>query len=340
MVPEASEFSVAPEPAGFPPLPPGLWDDCWFLTGPTACGKTALSLELAHRIDAEILSLDSMAVYRRLEIGTAKPEPAARTAVPHHLLDLVEPDGEFSVAEYVAAARAAAEAVRSRGRQVLFVGGSAMYAKALLRGIFTGPPADWAFRNESAAEEAAEPGVLHRRLAEVDPPAAEKLHPNDTKRLIRALEVHRATGRRLSQLQAEHAMDRPSNCRRFFVLERPRDDLHARIDRRIGAMFAAGWVEEVRALLAAGIVLGRTARQAVGYGEILAHLAGERPLAETIRLIETRTHRFARHQCTWFRGFAEARPIDAALPPDLLAERLAEAGREPRQVDGNAAAGL
>lgn len=308
---------------------------CWFLTGPTACGKSALSLELARLLDAEILSLDSMAVYRRLDVGTAKPSPADRAAVPHHLVDLAEPSEEFSVAEYVSAAAAAVEAVRGRGKAVLFVGGSAMYLKALLRGIFTGPPADWAFRERLAAEAREHGSVhLHRRLEKVDPASAAKLHPNDEKRLVRALEVLELTGEPISLWQERHRMDQPLATSKVFQLDRPREELHRRIDRRIAAMFAAGWVEEVRALVAEGVALGRTAAQAVGYREILEHLENARSLAATQTLIEYRTHRFARSQCTWFRSLAECRtiPVDDAVPPaDLAAElvRLGEAPREP-----------
>ena len=174
-------------------------DECWFLTGPTAAGKSAVAIELARRIGGEILSLDSMAVYRSLDIGTAKPSPAERQAVPHHLLDLLEPTEDFSIAQYLDAAHRAVRQVLERQRPPLFVGGSPLYLKAILRGLFDGPPADWEFRSE-LEEIAGRDGsnALHARLAAVDPAAAARLHPNDMRRLIRArgLSSHRPADQR------------------------------------------------------------------------------------------------------------------------------------------------
>lgn len=307
--------------SGSPPLA-----DCWFLTGPTAAGKTAVGLELAEILGAEVLSLDSMALYRRLDIGTAKPTPAERRRVPHHLVDLIEPDHEFSLAQYVEAARQAAHAVRSAGREVLLVGGTPLYLKALLRGIFEGPPADWQFRRhwQRQAERHGDEW-LHGRVAEVDPTAAQRLHARDTRRLIRALEVFEKTGRPISawQRQFEHA--RPADQCRVFVLDWPREQLAARIDRRVDAMFAAGLVAEVRGLLADGIVLSRTARQALGYREVLAHLRGEIELSETIDLVKTRTRQFAKRQLTWYRSLSECRWVSMAEGFDmrLVASQIA-----------------
>jgi tRNA dimethylallyltransferase len=164
--------------------------DCWFLVGPTASGKTALGLELARRLDAEIVSLDSMALYRGMDIGTAKPTPDERRAVTHHLIDVIEPDEEYSVAQYVEAARRVVGEIAARGRAPLFVGGTPLYLKALLRGIFAGPPADWDLRHQLLAlAEREGQERLHARLAEVDPLSAKRLHPRDVRRVIRALEV-------------------------------------------------------------------------------------------------------------------------------------------------------
>jgi tRNA dimethylallyltransferase len=227
--------------------------DAWFLTGPTAAGKSAVGVALAQRIGAEIVSLDSMALYRGMDIGTAKPTAVERGAVPHHLIDVLDPWQEYSVAQYVEAAGRCADDISGRGRQTLFVGGTPLYLKALLRGIFEGPPADWDFRRRMA-DEARRHGDdwLHRRLAEVDQAAAARLHPNDVRRILRALEVFEKTGRPISELQRQFETGRPAAECRVFVLDWPRAELHARIDRRVESMFAAGLVDEVRRLCASG----------------------------------------------------------------------------------------
>ena len=261
--------------------------DAWFLTGPTAAGKTAVGVELARRIGAEIISMDSMALYRGMDIGTAKPTAAERAAVPHHLIDMLPPDQECSVAQYLDAAARAAADIRGRQRAVLFVGGTPLYLKALLRGIFQGPPADWELRRRLEDEARRHGGDwLHRRLAEVDPEAAGRLHPNDTRRLIRAIEVFEKTGQPISRLQRQFDTGRPAEQCRVFVLDRPRAELAARIDRRVEAMFAAGLVEEVRGLLAGPHPLSKTARQAVGYREVIEHLEGRRHLGGDDRVGE------------------------------------------------------
>ena len=239
--------------------------NAWYLTGPTAAGKTAVGLELAKRIEAEIISLDSMALYRGMDVGTAKPTMAERREVPHHLIDILEPSQEFSVAQYLDAAEKTAAEVSSRGKQVLFVGGTALYLKALLRGLFSGPTANWELRRD--LEEIARlngPESLHPKLREVDPVAAAKLHPNDVRRVIRALEVQRTTGQPISHLQQQFEISRLADDCRVFVLEWPREQLEERMRRRVDQMFAAGLIEEVRNQLKQ---LSRTASQAVGYRE-------------------------------------------------------------------------
>ena len=303
--------------------------DCWFLTGPTAAGKTGVGVDLAERIGAEIVSLDSMALYRGMDIGTAKPTAEQRRAVPHHLVDLLEPHEEFSLAEYLEAAHRAIEQIRTRGREVLFVGGTPLYLKGLLRGIFRGPPADWDFRRRLEDEaRKQDPGWLHRGLAGIDPVAAERLHPNDTRRLIRALEVHEKTGRPISELQQQFQSGRPAQECRVFVLDWPRGELFARINRRVEEMFAAGLVDEVRGLLARPQPLSKTAAQGVGYREVIEHLQGKRDLAETIDLVATHTRQFAKRQGTWFRSFSECRfvPVSGRLDPADIARRIVEAG--------------
>ncbi|MBL8830732.1 MAG: tRNA (adenosine(37)-N6)-dimethylallyltransferase MiaA [Planctomycetaceae bacterium] len=306
-------------------MPAELTRDCWYLTGPTASGKTQMGIELARLLDAEIVSLDSMALFRRLDIGTAKPTPAERAAVPHHLVDLVEPDADFSLAEYVSAAEACVRQITARGRQVLFVGGTPLYLKALLRGIFAGPEADWELRRSwetRAAQE--EPGWLHAQVAAIDPASAAKLHANDTRRLIRALEVFAKTGVPISAWQQQFDQARPAESCRVFVLDWPREQLYARIDARVDAMFAAGLIAEVEQLLASGVSLSRTARQAVGYREVLEYLAGERDLAATIERVKLQTHQFARRQLTWYRSLSECRwiPMQPGVDTRTLAESL------------------
>jgi tRNA dimethylallyltransferase len=298
---------------------------CWFLTGPTASGKTAVGIELAEAIGAEIVSLDSMAVYRGMDIGTAKPTAAQRQRVPHHLIDVRNPDEEFSVYQYMAAATETVAEIQRRKRQVLFVGGTPLYLKALLRGLFRGPSADWNLRQEIYGE-VTEVGAqaLHDRLALVDPLSAKRLHPNDTRRLIRALEVFRLAGLPISHLQEQFEEGERAEACRVFVLQWPRPQLHQRIEQRVEWMFAAGFVDEVRRLTDAGRTLGRSARQAVGYREVRDYLTGLCDLAACRERVKARTRRFAKRQQTWFRSLSECRnvPLEGRLEPRQSASRI------------------
>jgi tRNA dimethylallyltransferase len=286
-----------------------------------------VGIALAKRLGAEIISLDSMAIYRGMDIGTAKPSAAQRAEVPHHLLDIVDPEEEYSVAQYVEAAAQVVDEIRSRRREVLFVGGTPLYLKSLLRGLFDGPPADWQLRHE-IAEELPHVGqqALHERLVQVDPVAAANIHPHDTRRLIRALEVFRATGEPISHQQLQFEEGRPADACRVFVLRRERKELHARIEVRVESMVSAGLMREVEQLLTAGNKLGRTARQAVGYREALAYLSGEYDRDEMIARIKARTRRFAKRQGTWFRSLAECRFVDISgeVNAAAVAEQIAE----------------
>jgi tRNA dimethylallyltransferase len=309
---------------------PELLADCWFLAGPTACGKTETSLCLAQRLGAEIVSLDSMAVYRGMDVGTAKPSPAARETVPHHLIDIVAPHEEFSVAAYVAAAHAACRDICARGCTPLFVGGTALYLRSVLRGVFVGPPADWEFRWRMHADaEAHGVEALHRRLAEVDAQAARRLHPRDERRIVRALEVYHLTGRPLSEQQRHPPLPRERRPQRVFWLSPPRAWLYANIDRRVEAMIAAGLVEEVKRLLESEHPLSRTARQAVGYREVIDHLNGRLAYVDCVRSIQTRTRQFAKRQHTWFRHLEECRAIaiDGSESDEALVERIIGASK-------------
>ena len=292
-------------------FPTPLLQRCWFLAGPTACGKTATGIALAERIGAEIVCLDSMTIYRGMDIGTAKPTLAERSRVPHHLLDIRDPHEEFSAAEYMTAALAACESILSRGKIPLFVGGTGLYLRSLLRGVFEGPAADWTLRREYeqfAALQGAE--ALHARLAQVDPPTAQRLHVNDQRRVIRALEVHALTGQPASSLHQESPLPPDERPQHVYWLNPDREVLRQRISQRVDAMLAAGLVDEVRSLLRTPYGLGRTARQALGYREVLAHLEDGLPLSEAIEQLKTHTHQFAKRQWTWFRNLEELKPID------------------------------
>jgi tRNA dimethylallyltransferase len=298
-------------------------------------------VELAERLNAEIVSLDSMSLYRGMDIGTAKPSTEERSRVPHHLIDVIEPHEEYSLAEYVAAAERACREIVRHERVPLFVGGTGLYLRAVLRGVFEGPAADWDVRRrleQLAAGDPARP-VLHERLQQVDPASAARLHPNDTRRLIRALEVFELTGQRLSSLQCESPLSGDERPPHVYWLEPPRDWLHDRINRRVEAMFTAGLIAEVEHLLAAERPLSRTARQALGYKEVIEFLASHdaggslrstpaTPVLlqeELTELIQTRTRQFAKRQHTWFRHLEEchAIPISGTELPAELAKRLA-----------------
>jgi tRNA dimethylallyltransferase len=275
------------------------------LTGPTGSGKTTLGVRLAERLDAEIISMDSMALYRGMDIGTAKPMAEERQHVTHHLIDVLEPWESASVAWWLKQAQRVAHEIRERGRRVLFVGGTALYLKALVSGLFDGPPADADLRRR-LQEEALALGSehLHRRLAEVDPLAASRLHPNDRRRIIRALEVHTLTGRPISawQTQWEQSAAQTTETPAILWLDRPRTEMVERINRRVDAMFAQGLVEEVRKLRAHDRPLSREAAQAVGYKEVFAYLEGRASLEQTIEQVKLRSRQFAKRQLTWFRN--------------------------------------
>ncbi len=305
-------------------------NDAWFLTGATAVGKSRVSLALAQKLGAEVISLDSMAVYRGMDIGTAKPSKADREAVCHHLIDLVDPSDEFSVAQYVAHAEAVVADIRRRDRVPLFVGGTPLYLKVLLRGMFDGPAANWQLRQE-IEQEAAEldPGELHQRLRQVDPLAASQIHTNDTRRIVRALEVFRATGQPISHQQMEFEDGRLADECRVFVLRREREEQHARIDERVDDMLAEGLVDEVRTLTSDGKELGRTASQAVGYHEVIEHLTGEATYDQMVEKIRARTRRFAKRQGTWYRSLSECTFIDliGKTDVDAVVEQIVANGR-------------
>jgi len=292
------------------------------IVGPTASGKERVALEVAPRLGAEILSLDSMKIYRGMDIGTAKATPAQRRRVPHHLIDVASPDERFNVKRYLDLVERRIPEIRSRGREPLVVGGTVLYLKALLYG-FSGPGTDPKVRrvlHERCRESG--PAELHEELTHVDPVAARRIHPHDERRIVRALEVHRLTGRPISEYQRD--FDRPPRREaRLVGLRRERADLYERIDRRIDAMLERGLVAEVRRLREGGL-LGREASQALGYKEILSHLEGRADLETARQEIRRATRHFARHQMTWLRRFPQIRWIDVAPSQgtDDLSERI------------------
>ena len=296
-----------------------------YLTGPTASGKTAVGVALARLLRAEVIALDSMTVYRGMDVGTAKPTLGEREGIPHHLLDVLDPWEAASVADYRARALAIVDRLRSEGRRALFVGGTPLYLKAMLRGLFDGPGADPSLRDD--LEREAGPGtegdlLLHDRLARLDPGGAARLPVGDRRRVIRALEVFTLTGRPIASFRNEH--DAPATGTLAFAIARPRPVLVDRIDRRAAAMFAGGLVDEVRRLLDAPKPIGETARQGAGYLETIAMLEGDLSEAEALVRTQARSRQLAKRQSTWFRGLAEIRPIPVGdyEHPEAVAERL------------------
>ncbi len=267
------------------------------IVGPTAVGKSRLALDLAERFDAEIIGADSRQVYRYMDIGTAKPSREDRSLVPHHLIDVVDPDEEFSLALYLRAARKAIETIGSRGRTALLVGGSGLYVWALLEGwqVPEVPP-DPAYRRELESRARVEGGdTLYAELMALDPAAAERIDQRNTRRVIRALEVYRQDGCR-SRLRRK----RPFLDYRVVGLTTSRSELHGRVDERVDAMMARGLVSEVEWLIARGYVLDLPSMSGLGYRQIGMYLKGELGIEDAVRRIKTETHRYVRQQYSWF----------------------------------------
>jgi tRNA dimethylallyltransferase len=285
------------------------------IAGPTGVGKTALSLPAARRLDAEIVSADSMAVYRGLEVATAKPSAEERAAVPHHLIDVVDSSEPFSVADFVSLAREAIEGIIRRGRLPLVVGGTRQYIDALTLGFTEAPPSDPSIRLR-LEEEAAVAGLpaLRSKLEAADPDSAARIHPNDLRRTVRALEVLELTGRTMTDWQKASRREPP--CRRLlFGLAMERGRLYDRINSRVDAMMEAGLENEVRALLEEGR-LGPTALQGHGYKEIVGAIEGRYPLEYGVYLLKRNTRWHARHQLMWLRRQPDTIWIDADAGED------------------------
>ena len=269
------------------------------VVGPTASGKTSLSLDLAERLGGEVVNTDAMQVYRGMDVGTAKLPPEERRGIPHHLLDTLTVRDPATVAEFQRWARAAIDDIRSRGRTPVLVGGSALYTRAILD-RFEFPGTDEHVRRRLEGELAdLGPGALHERLARVDPEAAGRIRPDNGRRIVRALEVVEITGRPFAASLPEQEYVDPRTVQVGLSVERA--TLAARIEERVDEMFAGGFVEEVVRLLDEGLAEGRTASRAIGYREVIAHLAGELTLAEARERTVVGTRRFARRQDQWYR---------------------------------------
>ncbi|MXV84335.1 tRNA (adenosine(37)-N6)-dimethylallyltransferase MiaA, partial [Candidatus Poribacteria bacterium] len=272
------------------------------LLGPTAVGKTEVAIQLAQRLNAEIVSVDSRQIYRQMDIGTAKPTPEEQQAARHHLIDCVDIFQPFSVADYQSLADAAIADIRNRGKRVLLVGGAGLYFRAIVDGLFEGPGANPALRKRLEAE-AAQHGVdtLHKRLQTCDPESADRIHPNNLVRVIRALEVYELTGTPMSELQQQWHPEKQRYPFIAFGLRMPRALLYHRIEQRVDVMLANGLIAEVESLLAAGYARDSVALQSFGYRELIAYLDGDCTYLDAISQLKQNTRRFAKRQLTWFR---------------------------------------
>jgi tRNA dimethylallyltransferase len=296
---------LSPASKGILRLPPRVV----VVAGPTASGKSELAVALAEELGGEIVGADSRQVFRFMDAGTAKPEPALRERVRHHLIDVVDPDEAYDVAAWRSDAMSALAGIHARGKVSIVCGGSGLYLRSLARGLFAGPPADSVLRARLVAEEAAKPGSLHERLCKVDAASAARIHGNDAVRVVRALEVFEATGRPLSQWLAEHGLsERPFESLTLEV-QSPREELAERIAARSRAMVEAGLVEELAALYARGYPTTTRAFDAIGYREAAACLAGDLPADELADAIATSTVQYAKRQRTWLRGQGETAKV-------------------------------
>jgi tRNA dimethylallyltransferase len=291
-----------------------------FIAGPTAVGKSEIALALAEKIGGEIISVDSMQVYRGLDIGTAKPNSAERKKIPHHLIDICELTENFDAAQFIRLAQKAVEEIQSRNKTPIFCGGTGLYFKAYLSGLGEAPSANPELRAEL---EATSFEKLLRELRERDPEAYKKIDKQNPRRVIRAVEVIRLTGKKFSEQRAEwkaqSALPIKTN---FYCFMRQSADMHALINARVDAMFARGLADETRELLQRGLEQNKTAMQAIGYRQVVEHLRGERPLAKTIELVKTKTRQFAKRQLTWFRRQLDPEWIE--LKPEESLEKCAE----------------
>lgn len=293
------------------------------IAGPTAVGKTEASLLLARERGAEIVSADSMQIYRGMDIGTAKPTPEQRRLVYHHLIDIVDPAQPYSVGDYLRDARNAIEGILKSGGTPIVVGGTGLYIRALMKGLLHGPPADLELRERLLRKEADNgEGTLYADLARHDPQAAIKIHPNDLRRTVRALEVFLLRDRKLSDLQREHAFQDQPYIFQLLFLVRGRSELYPRIEQRVDEMIAEGLEDEVKGLMLKGYSRDLISMQALGYSHFIEYFSNRASYGETVELLKRDTRRFAKRQFTWFRREPDARWVDitgAASPQEIVA---------------------
>jgi tRNA dimethylallyltransferase len=294
------------------------------LVGATAAGKTAAGILLAEALGTEVINCDSRQVYRRLDVGTAKPTAAERARVRHHLVDVADPRERYSAARYREAALALFAGCREAGRPALLVGGTGLYLRAATEGLCAAPAGEPALRRWLESLAGTLPGGLHPLLARVDPAAATRIHANDRYRIVRALEVFYLAGDPLSERQRNHRGAPRHPGPRIFAIDVPADELRRRIDQRLEAMLADGFVEEARRLLEEGHDPTLPALRAVGYPEMFAHLRGETTLSEAGAAIRRATWQYARRQLTWFRALPEVVwvPGGPARPPEAVAAEI------------------
>ena len=293
------------------------------LLGPTAVGKTEIAIQLAQRLNAEIISVDSRQIYKQMDIGTAKPTAEEQQAARHHLIDCVDISEPFSVADYQSLADAAIADIQNRGNQVLLVGGAGLYFRAIVDGLFEGPGADPLFR-ERLEQEVAQHGVdiLHKRLHACDPESSERIHPNNVVRVIRALEVYELTGTPMSEHQQQWHQGDQRYPFGAFCLTMPRALLYRRIGQRVDVMLANGLITEVESLLAAGYARDTVALRSFGYKELIAYLDGKCTYMEAVEQLKRNTRRFAKRQLTWFRKDTRIEWIDRNSTPDIVTHLL------------------
>ena len=289
------------------------------ICGPTASGKTGLVCKLARQFDIEVVSADSRQVYRQMDIGTAKPTPEEQKQVPHHLIDIVNPDEPFSVADFVQAGRQVIVDVLSRKHIPVVVGGTGLYIRGLIDGLIDAPSADEALRQSLCDyEKAMGEGSLYRRLQQVDPEQAKIIHPNNQVRIIRAIEVFELGGVPLSVLQKQHAFNDSPYCALKFYLDPPRPLLDARIDQRVDQMLSAGLFSETQHLLDRGYAPELKALRTIGYRETIGYLRGDSSADDTSAQIKLETRQYARRQETWFRKEKSIISVDSFAEADNI----------------------